>query len=94
MLTQMDAMDSFSSTLYIPAITTLPSLAFLLRDVALFSSANEEAHAMELLEQAGMGDGRLTIGVKKLLSLVEMCRQDREGAGEAIVGRLIEFVRG
>lgn len=96
MLTEMDVMDSFSADLRIPSLTHLSQLSYVLREIQLFSDAEEERRAMNLLEQAGFSDrsgaaGKLNIGIKKLLSMAEMCRQDSEGAGEALVGKLIEF---
>lgn len=47
---------------------------------------------MQLLSQAGFAqEGKLDIGVKKLLSMAEMCRQDGEGAADKLVSSLIEY---
>ncbi|GAA6023329.1 hypothetical protein JCM10207_006237, partial [Rhodosporidiobolus poonsookiae] len=90
MLTEMDAMDGFSTTLRVPAITTLAQLRAVLQDVGLFRSPQELERAMGLLAQAGLdGEGRLQIGVKRMLSLVEMCRQDQESAVDKLVTELV-----
>lgn len=47
---------------------------------------------MQLLSQAGFAqEGKLSIGVKKLLSMTEMSRQDGESAGDKLVSSLIEY---
>jgi vesicle-fusing ATPase len=53
------------------------------------SSLTMNKDAMSLLRQAGFGEeGKLNIGVKKLLSMTEMARQDPDPA-EKLVGSLI-----
>ncbi|GAA5913743.1 hypothetical protein JCM6882_002331 [Rhodosporidiobolus microsporus] len=90
MLTEMDAMDAFSTTLRVPAITTLSQLQSVLADVALFRSPQELQRAVDLCRQAGLDqDGKLQIGVKRLLSLVEMCRQDQDSALDKLVTELV-----
>lgn len=51
---------------------------------------------MQMVEQAGLGGGgedettsKLNIGVKKLLSVVEMARQEPEAIGERLTGALM-----
>lgn len=91
MLTEMDVMDSFAADLRVPAVDSLPQLDFVLRDIDLFSSAEESADAIGLLHEAGFGEAnRINIGVKKLLSLAEMCRQDPESRGGTLVEKLLE----
>ena len=76
MLTEMDVMDAFGADIRVPAVDSLQQLNFVLRDVELFRNQQEEQRSMQLLAQAGFNDdGKLNIGVKKLLSLAEMCRQ-------------------
>ncbi|GAA5993797.1 hypothetical protein JCM11641_006066, partial [Rhodosporidiobolus odoratus] len=90
MLTEMDAMDAFATTLRVPAITTLRQLHAVLADVQLFRSPQELQRAVELLRQAGLdGEDKLQIGVKRLLSLVEMCRQDQDSALDKLVTELV-----
>ncbi|TKA53436.1 hypothetical protein B0A53_04430 [Rhodotorula sp. CCFEE 5036] len=90
MLTEMDAMDAFATTLRVPAITTLRQLEAVLADVGLFRSPAELARALELLRQAGLdGEDKLAIGVKRLLTLVEMCRQDQDSAVDKLVTELL-----
>ncbi|BGP68048.1 transport between ER and Golgi ATPase protein [Rhodotorula toruloides] len=102
MLAEMDAMDAFATTLRVPAVTTLSQLVRVLEDVGLFGDSNkaEQQRAINLLRQAGFGDGEeapgqgrsFSIGVKKLLSLVEMCRQeDRGSAVDKLVAELVQL---
>ena len=92
MLTEMDAMDAFATTLRVPAITTLRQLEAVLADVQLFRSPAELARALELLRQAGLdGEDKLAIGVKRLLTLVEMCRQDQDSAVDKLVTELVSL---
>lgn len=92
MLTEMDAMDAFATTLRVPAITTLRQLEAVLADVELFRSPAELARALELLRQAGLdGEDKLAIGVKRLLTLVEMCRQDQDSAVDKLVTELVNL---
>lgn len=89
MLTDMDVMDAFGADIRVPAIDSLAQLNYVLRDVELFRSQEEEQRSMQLLSQAGFErEGRLNIGVKKLLSLAEMCRQ---GAFRASLRVFCEF---
>lgn len=84
-------MDSFAADLRVPAIDSLQQLDFVLRDIALFESKEESRHAIGLLQDAGFGEqDRINIGVKKLLSLAEMCRQDPESRGGTLVSKLLE----
>ncbi|GAA6053700.1 hypothetical protein JCM3770_003173 [Rhodotorula araucariae] len=97
MLHEMDAMDAFSTSLAVPAITTLAQLAAVLDSVELLprsgprgagaraGAGGELDRALRALEQAGLDragqEGRWAVGVKRLLSVCEMCRQ--EGGGDA-----------
>ncbi|BGP18763.1 hypothetical protein JCM10213_004278 [Rhodosporidiobolus nylandii] len=92
MLTEMDAMDAFATTLRVPAITTLRQLHAVLSEMQLFRSTSDLGRAVDLLRQAGVGrDGedKLQVGVKRLLSLVEMCRQDQDSAVDKLVTELV-----
>lgn len=90
MLTEMDAMDAFATTVRVPAITTLRQLEKVLADVEMFRTPQELQRAVELLRQAGLdGEDKLAIGVKRLLSLVEMCRQDQDSAVDKLVTELV-----
>jgi vesicle-fusing ATPase len=92
MLTDMDVMDAFAADIRVPPIASLEQIDYVLRDIALFRSANEAQRAVQLLQQAGFGqEGRVSIGVKKLLSMAEMCRQDPDSASDKLVTSLLEL---
>ncbi|KAF9506121.1 hypothetical protein BS47DRAFT_1353273 [Hydnum rufescens UP504] len=90
MLTEMQMNEVFDSEIRVPPISTLRSLERVLREVELFPSSDERRRAMGMLEQAGFGtEGRLNVGVKKLLSVIEMARQDPQDVGEKLTGALL-----
>jgi vesicle-fusing ATPase len=88
----MDLMDSFTSTLLVPSITSVPQLHHALAEMSLFRSQSELERAMGLMQQAGLGqDGRLQVGVKKLVGIVEMCRQEKDSMGDKLVSELVNL---
>lgn len=82
MLTDMEVSDSFLADIRVPSITTLQSIDHVLRQTHLFLREEDHARCMGLLHSAGLGedDGRLNIGIKKLLSEIEMARLDDDPA--------------
>ncbi|TFY79787.1 hypothetical protein EWM64_g4224 [Hericium alpestre] len=94
MLTEL-GLSSFDSELHVPPITRLRGLEHVIEAVELFPRSKDRARAIAMLQQAGFKDGdvgennRLSIGVKKLLSIVEMARQEPEAVAE----RLTKFTR-
>ncbi|KDQ08889.1 hypothetical protein BOTBODRAFT_37587 [Botryobasidium botryosum FD-172 SS1] len=90
MLSEMEMSQIFHAELRVPPITTLRALEAVLREVELFGSPQELRRAMGQLEQAGFGqEGRLNIGIKKLLSTIEMARQEPEEVAERLIGALM-----
>lgn len=90
MLAEMQMSDIFDSQIHIPSITDLRSLEMVLKDAELFTSSSDRRQAMGMLEQAGFGvEGRLNIGIKKLLSIIEMARQEPEQGAERLVSAII-----
>jgi vesicle-fusing ATPase len=75
-LDQMDMTDEFSAELYVPTITSLEGIAIVLQQLELFEDAERE-RVISILRQANM-DQKLTIGIKKLLMIIEMARQDED----------------
>lgn len=76
-----------------PPISSLKSLERVLDEVELITNPKERSRAIEMLQQAGM-DGHdemtgLNIGIKKLLSVIEMARQEPEAVGERLVTSLM-----
>ena len=77
-----------------PPISSIVSLNHVLTEVELFNNAAETGRAVAMLQEAGFGrdDGQspvLNIGVKKLLSLVEMARQEPHAVAERLVSALM-----
>ncbi|RKP03847.1 hypothetical protein CXG81DRAFT_9017 [Caulochytrium protostelioides] len=75
-LSQMEVTDAFNADLYVPNITDLASVAMVLTKLELFTP-EEQQRALMLFQQSGM-DRRLSIGIKKLLMIIEMARQDMD----------------
>lgn len=90
MLNDMEMTDAFDTQIRVPAISTLSAVNNVLREVGLFENEQEGRQCLSLLEQAGFGaEGKLNIGVKKLLTMAEMARQDPDPV-EKLVGSLIQ----
>lgn len=93
-LTDLGFSENFDSELRVPPISNIESLAHVLTEVELFDNAADTRQAVAMLQEAGFGrdDGRspvLSIGVKKLLSLVEMARQEPHAVAERLVSALM-----
>lgn len=100
LLTELGLSDVFDSELRVPPISNLSSLERILREVQLFSSENELGQTMRVLVDAGFAVDvdaeqdaalHLQVGIKKLLSIVEMARQEPERAGERLVSAIINL---
>ena len=96
-LTDLGLSETFDSEMRVPPISSLRALEHVVQEVELFSSEQEQRRAIRMLAEAGFGsdrDGlssRLQIGVKKLLSIIEMARQEPESISERLVGALLEL---
>lgn len=95
-LTELGLSDTFDSELRIPPISNLRALEFVLKEVELFSSSDDRRRAVRMLEDAGFAlraedetSSKLHIGVKKLLSIIEMARQEPENVAERLMGGLM-----
>lgn len=74
MLSDMQMTEIFNAEIRVPPISDLSALERVLAAVEL--SSNERQRSIAMLEQAGFRkEGQLNVGVKKLLSFVEMARQ-------------------
>jgi vesicle-fusing ATPase len=90
----MDVESAFDTDIPISPIDSLDGIDKCLREVQLFSSGQEHQRAMKMLKDAKFGEeGRaeLLVGVKKLLSMAEMARQDPDPAYK-IVSSLVREV--
>jgi vesicle-fusing ATPase len=84
-------LSSFDAELRVPPITDLTALDHVLEAVELFGSSRDRTRAVGMLREAGMGtrEGRLSIGIKKLLSVIEMARQEPEAVAERLTSALM-----
>ncbi|MCO5589643.1 hypothetical protein L7F22_043611 [Adiantum nelumboides] len=81
MLTDMEVSDAFLADIRVPNITSLRSVDHVLRQTELFANEEDQARCLGLLQSAGLADeDRLNIGIKKLLSEIEMARLDDDPA--------------
>lgn len=81
MLNDMDLAEAFLADIRVPNISSLRSVDHVLRETQLFASEEQHARCLQLLASAGLGqDGRINIGIKKLLSEIEMARLDDDPA--------------
>jgi len=88
MLTDV-GLSSFDAELRVPPITDLTALDHILDAVELFRSPRDRSRAVNMLREAGMGTERLNIGVKRLLSVIEMARQEPEAVAERLTSALM-----
>ncbi|KAL0080661.1 P-loop containing nucleoside triphosphate hydrolase protein [Phycomyces blakesleeanus] len=75
-LEQMNMTDSFDSDIYVPTITNLEGVDIVLQQLELFTNQERE-RTLSILADSG-ADKRLAIGIKKLLMVIEMARQDAD----------------
>jgi vesicle-fusing ATPase len=87
-LEDMGMVNEFSSEIYVPSITSLDGLNIVLQDLEIFNE-NERSLVLRHLQDAGM-DHKLAIGVKKLLMVIEMARQD-ENKVEKFVNTILSM---
>ena len=91
MLCDMDIAEAFDADIRVPPISSLDMLAAVLDEIGLFRSEDDRSRSFELLHQAGFSrEGRLNIGVKRVLGMAEMARNDRDPA-DKLVARYVSF---
>ncbi|KAK9711822.1 transport between ER and Golgi ATPase protein [Basidiobolus ranarum] len=73
-LQQMDMIDAFNADIYVPNITDLSAVDVVLKELSLFNE-HEHQSALNSLQQE-LQNRNLSIGIKKLLNVIEMARQD------------------
>lgn len=75
----MEILDCFQAEIHVQAISHMSGLLRVVDDVKLFNSQAESDRFRQLIQQAGLAeDDKFVIGVKRLLNLVEMSRQDAD----------------
>ncbi len=89
MLTNL-CVDSFDAELHVAPIRDLTALDRVLEAVELFRSTHDRAHAVDMVRQArSRVSPMLNIGIKRLLSIIEMARQDHEAVAERLKSLLL-----
>ncbi|KAF9006666.1 vesicular-fusion protein SEC18 [Cyathus striatus] len=94
-LTDLGLSETFDSELRVPPVTSLRSLDYILREVELFPSDQERREAIRMLQEAGFGSDdsglstKLQIGIKKLLGIIEMARQEPDNVAQRLTSGLL-----
>lgn len=94
LLTELGFSENFDSELRVPPISSLHSLDYILQEVKLFPSDQQRKRAIRMLEDAGFVgndelNSKLQIGIKRLLSIIEMARQEPDSVAERLISSLI-----
>ncbi|KAH9482940.1 Vesicular-fusion protein sec18 [Psilocybe cubensis] len=95
-LSDLGLSETFDSELRVPPVSSLRALEHVVHEVELFPSEQHQRRAMRMLEDAGFGgrddlEPKLQIGIKKLLSIIEMARQEPESVAERLTSALLEL---
>lgn len=89
----MDVLSAFDTDIPINPISTIDAVVHVLDEVQLFSSSKEKQRAIQMLREARLGEGGrpdLMVGVKKLLSMAEMARQDPDPTTKIVASLIRE----
>ncbi|GFZ44719.1 Vesicular-fusion protein SEC18 [Saitozyma sp. JCM 24511] len=95
-LQDMDVLSAFDTDITVTPIDTLEAVDHCLREVGLFASPSQHQQAMQMLRDARLGEegkGELLVGVKKLLSMAEMARQDPDPVYKMVSSLVRERLR-
>lgn len=88
-LQEMEIVDCFQADIHVPAISTFSGLLRVVESLDLFTGLQDYERFQNLLRAAGWSEeDRFVIGVKKLVSLIEMSRQDTDPADRLLKGLL------
>lgn len=74
-LEQMDLTEVFDSSIYVPTVGDLRDVDYVTTEIQLFSDT-ERRSAMQIFQSSGALDKKVSVGIKKLLMISEMARQD------------------
>ncbi|RPD66824.1 vesicular-fusion protein SEC18 [Lentinus tigrinus ALCF2SS1-7] len=95
-LTDLGLNEVFDSEMRVPPIASLQALDIVLREVQLFQSDEDRRRAIGMLGQVGFSptdddadSSRTNVGIKKLLSMVEMARQEPDAVAERLTTALM-----
>lgn len=89
-LDDMGMSECFSGELYLPNIQSVDEIASVMKQLALFPEDHHQK-AVEMLRAMG-ADQKLSIGIKKLLMLIEMARQAQGQELEKFIDSMQEHV--
>ncbi|KAI0797023.1 AAA-domain-containing protein [Abortiporus biennis] len=97
-LTDLGLSESFDADLRVPPISSISSIRHILDEVELFNNRSDAERAVGLLRQAGFSENEsdamssnANIGIKKLLSYIEMARQEPDGVADRLVASLMNI---
>ena len=96
MLTDLGLAETFDAELRVPPIASLRAIDIVLREVQLFATDEERRRAVGMLGQVGFApteaeedSARTSVGIKKLLSMIEMARQEPDASAERLASALM-----
>jgi len=81
-------LDSFNAEIYVPSIKSLSSIDIVLKEIELFSDS-ERSYVMKSISKE-IQSNYVSIGVKKLLMIAEMARQDDDKVSKFVSTLLME----
>ncbi|KAI0722598.1 vesicular-fusion protein SEC18 [Earliella scabrosa] len=95
-LTDLGLAETFDAELRVPPIASLRAIDIVLREVQLFATDEERRRAVGMLGQVGFApteaeedSARTSVGIKKLLSMIEMARQEPDASAERLASALM-----
>jgi vesicle-fusing ATPase len=88
----MELLDCFQADIHVRAISHINALLHVVHEMKLFASQNDFERFQQQLHPAGFyEDDKFVIGVKKLLSLIELARQDTN-PGDRLLNGLLNHI--
>lgn len=88
----------FDSDQRVPPVSDLRSLEYILEDVRLFKTGEERRAAIQMLSSIGFASDRndessakRNVGIKKLLSVIEMARQEPDSVAHRLFNSLVSL---
>ncbi|KAJ1973882.1 transport between ER and Golgi ATPase protein [Dimargaris xerosporica] len=85
-LREMDVLDTFNSEIRVPTIRDIASVEVVLKELELFAP-QELPRVVDSLHHDGV-EQHLSLGIKKLLMIIEMARQDPQAKMEKFLSSL------
>jgi len=95
---ELELSDSFDAKLNVPSISTLHSMKLAIKELELFSNSGDLQRTISRLEDSGFGKGdeferaKRSVGIKKLLTIVEMVRQEPDDLPNRLVSAIMSSV--